>query len=95
MAFDLACWLSGIAMANWAAESERFCPGLRILIADPRRARLPNCGRWRIALIGVDLVITTYGSLLRLPSLAGVPWRWSFSMKLRRSRIRVRSRRAR
>ena len=63
-------------MANWAAESERFSPGLRILIAHPSECpaaelRALDAGR----LSGIDLVITTYGSLLRLPALADLQWR--------------------
>jgi non-specific serine/threonine protein kinase len=63
-------------LANWAAEAKRFSPGLRLLIAHP--SELPaaelqvlHAGR----LEGIDLVITTYGALLRLPALAGVQWR--------------------
>ena len=63
-------------MANWAAESERFSPALRILIAHPSEcpaAELRALDAERLS--GIDLVITTYGSLLRLPALAGVQWR--------------------
>ena len=55
-------------MANWAAESERFCPGLRILIAHPSACPPAELRALEASrLIGVDLVITTYGSL---PALA-------------------------
>ncbi len=63
-------------MANWAAESERFSPGLRILIAHPSEypaTELRALDAERLS--GIDLVITTYGSLPRLPALAGVRWR--------------------
>lgn len=63
-------------LANWAAEAERFAPGLRLLIAHPSElpaAELQALDAQRLS--GVDLVITTYGTLPRLPSLAGVPWR--------------------
>ena len=63
-------------LANWAAESERFAPGLRVLIAHP--SALPaNDLRALDAqkLAGVDLVITSYGTLVRLPLLAGITWR--------------------
>ena len=63
-------------MANWAAESERFCPGLRILIAHPSACPPAELRALEASrLIGIDLVITTYGSLLRLPPLASMPWR--------------------
>lgn len=63
-------------LANWAAEAERFAPGLRLLIVHPSampgaELRALDAGR----LSGVDLVITSYGSLLRLPLLESVDWR--------------------
>ena len=63
-------------LANWAAEAERFTPGLRLLIAHPSampaaELRALDAGR----LGDVDLVITSYGTLLRLPALADVHWR--------------------
>ena len=63
-------------MANWAAESERFSPGLRLLIAHPSAlpaAELRALDAARLS--GIDLVVTSYGSLLRLPALEGVQWR--------------------
>jgi non-specific serine/threonine protein kinase len=63
-------------MANWAAESARFSPALRILIAHPSECsaaelRALDAGR----LSSIDLVITTYGTLLRAPTLADLQWR--------------------
>ena len=63
-------------LANWAAEAERFAPGLRLLIAHPSAMpasdlRLLDAPQ----LAGVDLLITSYGTLARLPQLAGVHWR--------------------
>jgi non-specific serine/threonine protein kinase len=63
-------------LANWAAEAERFAPGLRLLIAHPSAMpasdlRLLDAPR----LACVDLLITSYGTLARLPLLAGVHWR--------------------
>ncbi|MHB1291701.1 MAG: DEAD/DEAH box helicase [Sulfuricella sp.] len=63
-------------LANWADEAERFAPGLRLLIAHPSAMsaadlRALDAGR----LAGVDLVITSYGSLLRLPVLEDLDWR--------------------
>ena len=57
-------------LANWAAEIERFAPTLtrdrRASVGDAG-AELKALDRDRIA--GVDLVITSYGSLLRVPAL--------------------------
>jgi superfamily II DNA or RNA helicase len=63
-------------LANWAAEIARFAPGIRTLIAHPSAvplAELKQIDRNRLA--GVDLVITSYGTLLRLPWLETIPWR--------------------
>jgi non-specific serine/threonine protein kinase len=67
-------------LANWALEGKRFAPGLKMLTAhgsatdgemnaEVLRADSPPDLR------GVDLVLTSYGSLLRNPWLAKVPWR--------------------
>ncbi len=63
-------------LANWAAEIDRFAPSLNALIAHPSAmpmAKLRAVDRERLA--DVDLVITSYGSLLRLPWLETLPWR--------------------
>ena len=63
-------------LANWAAEIERFAPTLTAIIAHPSAmtgAELKALDRNRIA--GVDLVITSYGALLRVPALLAMPWR--------------------
>jgi superfamily II DNA or RNA helicase len=63
-------------LANWAAEIERFAPTLTAIIAHPSAmtgADLKALDHERIA--GVDLVITSYGSLLRVPALLTTPWR--------------------
>jgi non-specific serine/threonine protein kinase len=63
-------------LANWTAEIERFAPTLTAIIAHPSamtREELTALDRDRIA--GVDLVITSYGSLLRVPALLAMPWR--------------------
>ncbi len=62
-------------LANWASEMERFAPSLRALIAHP--SAMPAADLKMLAaerLRQVDLVITSYGSLLRIPWLAEVPW---------------------
>jgi SNF2-related domain/SNF2 Helicase protein/Helicase conserved C-terminal domain len=63
-------------LGNWASEVERFAPTLKVLIAHPSsvsavdlRAMAPE------ALAHVDLVITSYGALLRYDWLSGTPWR--------------------
>ena len=63
-------------LANWVAEAERFSPSLRLLVAHP--SALPSTELQALdaeRLNGVDLVVTSYGSLLRLPALEGVHWR--------------------
>ena len=63
-------------LANWAAEIARFAPSLNALIAHPSAmpmAELRALDPER--LVNVDLVITSYGSLLRLPWLETLPWR--------------------
>lgn len=63
-------------MANWAAESARFSPGLRILIAHPSECTAAELEALDAEhLSGIDLVITTYGALLRSPALADLQWR--------------------
>jgi len=62
-------------IANWQSEIERFAPSIRTLIAHPSAipsselAKLP-----RSRLNRVDVVITTYGSLLRLEWMKNVEW---------------------
>jgi len=63
-------------LANWASELERFTPGLKAMIAHPSAmpaAELKSISKERLA--DVDLVITSYGSLLRIPWLAETQWR--------------------
>ena len=63
-------------LANWAAEAERFAPDLRLLIAHPSvmpTADLRALDAARLA--DIDLVITSFGSLLRQPVLGTIQWR--------------------
>jgi non-specific serine/threonine protein kinase len=63
-------------LANWASEIERFAPGLRTLIAHPSAGPAGDFRTLRPdRLRDVDLVITTYGSLLRAAWISEVPWR--------------------
>ncbi len=62
-------------LANWAAEVERFAPTLRIFLAHPSsvsaadlKAMTPK------SLTDVDLVITSYGALLRYDWLTSMRW---------------------
>jgi non-specific serine/threonine protein kinase len=62
-------------LANWSSEVERFAPGLKVLVAHPSVLPAPQLkalGPERLA--EVDLVMTSYGSLLRLPWLADTSW---------------------
>lgn len=62
-------------LANWASELERFAPSLNALIAHPSAmlaADLKTLAPERLR--DVDLVITSYGSLLRFPWIAEVAW---------------------
>jgi non-specific serine/threonine protein kinase len=62
-------------LANWAAEAERFAPSLRLLIAHPSVMPAAELRALDEAqLNGVDLVVTSYGTLLRLPALTEVHW---------------------
>ena len=63
-------------LANWAAEAQRFAPSLRLLIAHPSAmpgAELRALGAAQLA--QADLVVTSYGSLMRLPALTGQRWK--------------------
>jgi len=63
-------------LANWASEIERFAPNLRTLIAHTSAlpaAELQDLDVGKLA--GVDLVITSYGSLSRWPRLQHIQWR--------------------
>ena len=63
-------------LANWELEIGRFAPGLKTLVAHPS-ALSPNelKGMDPERLAEADLVITSYGSLLRLPWVSGTSWR--------------------
>ena len=62
-------------LANWSAEIERFAPSLKTMIAHP--SELPSAALRALTpdtLAKVDLVITSYGTLLRLPILEETRW---------------------
>ena len=65
-------------LANWAAEIERFAPSLTTIIAhasaipaEELKSLTPD------KLKGVDLVITSYGSLLRIPWIENTSWQYA------------------
>jgi len=61
-------------LANWASELERFAPSLSMRIIHPS-ALAPSAIRQRPAdLESLDLLITTYGSLLRVPWISENAW---------------------
>ncbi len=55
-------------LANWAAEADRFAPSLRVRIAHP------SAGRGDGDFADCDLVVTSYGQLLRSKALSGTEW---------------------
>ncbi|MBI3050200.1 MAG: DEAD/DEAH box helicase [Acidobacteria bacterium] len=62
-------------VANWESEIVRFAPSLRTLIAHPSAmpgADLQALDSSRLA--DVDLVITSYGTLVRTPALVKIAW---------------------
>ncbi len=62
-------------LANWASEIERFAPELRALVVHPSALSAQEhaaLGPEKVAML--DLVITSYGSLLRQSWLADAPW---------------------
>ena len=63
-------------LANWAAEIERFAPGLKALVAHTSSMPAEELKSMKPQRIGeYDLVITSYGSLLRAPWVCDTAWR--------------------
>ncbi|SFU56804.1 non-specific serine/threonine protein kinase [Nitrosomonas eutropha] len=63
-------------LANWMQEAARFAPDLCCMLAHPSgMAREALQALDAQQLTGVDLVVTTYGTLPRLPKLREVSWR--------------------
>jgi SNF2 family DNA or RNA helicase len=63
-------------LANWAAEISRFAPSLKAIVAHPSAApdeKLKTDGADNLE--DVDLVITSYGYLARVPWLSSTSWR--------------------
>jgi non-specific serine/threonine protein kinase len=64
-------------LANWAGEIEKFAPSLKAAIVHSSAMNpedLQQFSECRAA--SLDLVITSYGSLLRLASLKDIAWRF-------------------
>ena len=62
-------------LANWHAESQRFAPSLKVLIAHPSAMPAEQLRALEApAFAQVDLVITSYSTLLRLPALLQMRW---------------------
>jgi superfamily II DNA or RNA helicase len=64
-------------LGNWAAEIEKFAPGLNAVIVHPSAMAADQIRQFtpeRAA--DFDLCITSYGSLLRMPVLAETSWRF-------------------
>ena len=63
-------------LANWAAEIDRFAPGLKALVAHPSAMPAAELKAFDAArLRDIDLVITSFGTLLRVPWMAETRWR--------------------
>jgi superfamily II DNA or RNA helicase len=63
-------------LANWAAEIERFAPDLQARILHPSAMTAEEAKRFTAAdAEKLDLAITSYGTLPRMPVLAGIAWR--------------------
>lgn len=63
-------------LANWAAEIEKFAPDLKARIVHPSAMTAEEMKQVTPDdMAGLDLAITSYGTLLRLPALAQASWR--------------------
>jgi superfamily II DNA or RNA helicase len=63
-------------LANWLAEIARFAPSLKAVMAHPSAAPTEKIDADDMDnLADVDLVITSYGYLVRTPWLVTIPWR--------------------
>ena len=63
-------------LANWMAEIDRFSPGLAAKIVHPSAMNADEMKAFAAAEAEkLDLAITSYGTLLRLPALSAIAWR--------------------
>ena len=62
-------------IANWQSEAARFAPHLRLLVAHPSATPSKELVTWTAKrLAGADVVITSYGTVARLPWMIETPW---------------------
>ena len=62
-------------LGNWSAEIERFAPSLETVVAHPSALSSRELEALSPKNLGqFDLVLTTYGSLLRMPLLTRMAW---------------------
>jgi SNF2 family DNA or RNA helicase len=62
-------------LANWASEAERFAPSLKLLVAHPSLMPASELkGLTHERMQDLDVVVTSYGSLLRIPWLMETGW---------------------
>jgi hypothetical protein len=62
-------------VANWRAEAERFCPTLRVLVAHAASTGASALAALKSENVeAADAVLTTYGSLARVPWLLEREW---------------------
>ncbi len=63
-------------LANWAAELERFAPSLKVMVAHTSAMSSDSLKTLSAdSLADVDVVIASYGTLLRIPWLTETCWR--------------------
>jgi superfamily II DNA or RNA helicase len=63
-------------LANWEAEISRFAPSLNARILHPSAMTTEEAKQFSpVEAEALDLAITSYGTLLRMPVLADIPWR--------------------
>ena len=63
-------------LANWAGEIAKFAPAVNTLVAHPSAMQASEFKTLSSgSLTGTDLVITSYGSAIRLPWLNDIVWR--------------------
>src|SRR5579875_1303791 len=64
-------------LANWAGEIEKFAPSLKATIVHPSAMKTEDVQQFsEDHAKNIDLVITSYGSLLRIAPLKDIAWRF-------------------